>query len=490
METLSQHYDLIVVGSGPAGRRAAIQAAKLKKNVLVVEKGRRVGGVSVHTGTIPSKTLRETVLNLSGWRERGFYGQSYRVKKDISADDLLKRLHITLDHEVEILEHQFNRNMVKTILGTARFLDTHTIEITGDAESKVVATADKFILTVGTKPLRPDNVPFDGKIVLDSDEILDLPSLPRIMAIIGAGVIGVEYATIFSALDVNVTLIEPRSDVLDFVDRELISEFIHDLRDRGIGMRLGSPVASITRQEQSATVKLENGRMVRADMVLFAAGRFGSTGDLNLEACGLEADNRGRLVVDKKTFQTAVPHIYAAGDVIGFPSLASTSMEQGRIAACHAFEAEAHKPPEFFPYGIYSVPEISMVGMTEEEVLERKIPYECGIARFRETARGHIMGISSGFMKMIFSLETRRLLGVHIVGEGATELIHIGQAVLNLKGTLDYFVENIFNYPTLAEAYKIAALDAWNRMPREQPSTTALPDEEEIRAKLQASEAS
>ncbi|MBI1211130.1 MAG: Si-specific NAD(P)(+) transhydrogenase [Alphaproteobacteria bacterium] len=471
------HYDLIVVGSGPAGRRAAIQAAKFKKSVLVVEKGHRVGGVCVHTGTIPSKTLRETVLNLSGWRERGFYGRAYRVKQDISAQDLNRRLSITLDHEVEILEHQLARNKVVKIAGTARFVDTNAITVTGAAGELQTYTADRFILAVGTEPYRPADVPFDGEAILDPDDILNLSRLPRSLCVIGAGVIGIEYATIFSALDVKVTVIEPQTQILPFVDHELIDEFVHDMRDRGMLLRLGCKTKAITRVAQDAVrVDLEDGRQVWAEMVLFAAGRQGATAALNLASVGLSADARGRLKVDKETFQTSAPNIYAVGDIIGFPSLASTSMEQGRIAACHAFGMEPQAPPEFFPYGIYSVPEISTVGMTEEQVRERKIPYECGIARFRETSRGHIMGLSSGFMKMIFALETRRLLGVHIVGEGATELIHIGQAVVNLNGTLDYFVENTFNYPTLAEAYKIAALDAWNRMPREQPSTRAIAD--------------
>ncbi|GLK74061.1 Si-specific NAD(P)(+) transhydrogenase [Ancylobacter dichloromethanicus] len=460
-------FDMIVIGSGPSGRRAAVQSAKIGKSVLVVEKGRRVGGVSVHTGTIPSKTLRETVLNLSGWRERGFYGRSYRVKQDIDAGDLMARLHKTLDHEVDVLEHQFARNGVKTARGEARFLDPHTIEITGEGGEVDTVTGAHMLIAVGTRPFRPDYVPFNGMSVFDSDEIVDLPKLPRSLAVIGAGVIGVEYASIFSALDVAVTLIEPRSTFLDFIDKELIEEFTHELRDRNVGLRLGAAVTSIALDERERPVcKLADGRTVQADMLLFAAGRVGATDRLNLDAAGLKVDHRGRIAVEPKTLQTAVPHIYAAGDVIGFPSLASTSMEQGRVAACHAFGLEPPPPPEFFPYGIYSVPEMSTVGMSEEEVRKREIPYECGIARFRETSRGHIMGLNNGMMKMIFSVKTRRLLGVHIVGEGATELIHIGQAVLNLKGTIDYFIENTFNYPTLAEAYKIAGLDAWNRMTR------------------------
>lgn len=461
-------YDLIVVGSGPAGRRGAIQAAKFGESVLVIERGRRVGGVSVHTGTIPSKTLRETALNLSGWRERGFYGRGYRVKQDLNADDLRSRLDTTLGHEVEVLEHQFARNRVTTLRGEARFTDTHQLEVTGEEGEVFSFTGKRFLLAIGTVPFRPDDIPFDGQTIFDSDEILDLDELPKSLCVIGAGVIGIEYATIFSALDVHVTVVEPRDTMLDFIDRELIDDFTHQLRDRNMVLRFGVKVKKVSKEKGGGClIEMEDGRKIRSETVLYAAGRMGATTTINLPACGLECDHRGRLTVDSKTFQTSQPHIYAAGDVIGFPSLASTSMEQGRIAVCHALGRETFEPPKFFPYGIYSVPEMSTVGMTEEEVRERKIPYECGIARFRETSRGHIMGLSTGMLKMIFSLKTRKLLGCHIVGEGATELIHIGQAVINLQGDLEYFVENTFNYPTLAEAYKIAALDAWNRMPRD-----------------------
>ena len=465
-----QAFDLIVIGSGPAGRRAAVQAAKLKKSVLVVEKGRRVGGVCVHTGTIPSKTLRETVLNLSGWRERGVYGRAHRNKQSITAEDLRRRLAITLDHEVEILEHQFSRNSVQWIRGEASFIDPLHIEVATETGPQRF-TANRFIIAVGTEPFRPRHIPFDGDAILDPDEILELRRLPRSLTVIGGGVIGIEYATIFSALDVKVTVIEPNDQIFPFIDRELVDEFIHEIRDRGMSLRLQSKVKRVSRPAPDAClIELEDSRQVWSEMVLFAAGRKGATDRLELERAGLHADDRGKIAVDPNTFRTRQPHIHAVGDVIGFPSLASTSMEQGRIAACHAFDAPSQAPPEFFPYGIYSVPEMSTIGMTEEQVRQKSIPYECGVARFRETARGQIMGLDAGFMKMIFALETRRLLGAHIVGEGATELIHIGQAVLNLGGTLDYFVENTFNYPTLAEAYKIAALDAWNRMPRRQPS--------------------
>ncbi|MBY5973130.1 Si-specific NAD(P)(+) transhydrogenase [Ferrimonas balearica] len=456
--------DMLVIGSGPAGRRAAVQSAKLGKSVLVVDKGRRLGGVSVHTGTIPSKTLRETVLNLSGWRERGFYGQGYRVKQDIGAIDLMQRLHKTLDHEVEVLQHQFMRNMVRSGFGEVRFLDSNTAEVRTETGECTLVEFDKALVATGTHPYRPSHIPFDRTRVFDSDEILELERIPRTMTVIGGGVIGVEYATIFSALDVPVTLIEARDEILNFVDREIVDDFIHQMRDRGMTIRLGSQVKQVTTGATGVDVELTDGRRIRSETLLFAAGRAGNVERLNLSAVGLEPDSRGRLKVDPLTFQTEAANIYAAGDVIGFPALASTSMEQGRVAACHAFGVSPPPPPETFPYGIYAVPEISTVGQSEEEVKASGEPYECGIARFRETSRGHIMGVHTGFLKLIFSLKTRRLLGAHIVGEGATELIHIGQAVINLQGTVDFFVENTFNYPTLAEAYKVAGLDAWNRM--------------------------
>jgi NAD(P) transhydrogenase len=458
-------YDLIIIGSGPAGRSAAIQAGKLKRKVLVVDRRDQLGGVSVHTGTIPSKTLRETVLNLSGWRERSFYRRSYRVKDDIEAQDLKARLHKTLDYEVDNLEHQFNRNHVETLNGFARFLSPNEIEVATEAGETTRLTADNFLIATGTKTYRPDYVPFNGKTVVDSDDFVELAQIPRSLIVVGAGVIGVEYATMFSALDVRVTLIEPRDTFLDFIDNTIIHEFTHQIRDNGVDLRLGSAIEKVEDAGSHVEVSLANGRHVRAEMLLFAAGRVGATDKLNLKALGLETDHRGRIEVDRKTYQTAVPHIYAAGDVIGHPSLASTSLQQGRVAACHALETPTLPESPWFPYGIYSVPEISTCGMSEEELQERGIPYEVGVARFRETSRGHIMGLEHGMLKMLLSLKTRRVLGVQIVGEGATELIHIAQAVLNLKGTVDYFVQNTFNYPTLAEAYRIAGLDAFNRMP-------------------------
>ncbi|MEL0437909.1 Si-specific NAD(P)(+) transhydrogenase [Phycobacter sp. K97] len=463
---MSQYdYDLVIIGSGPSGRTAAIQAGKLKRRVLVIDRKDRLGGVSVHTGTVPSKTLRETVLNLTGWRERSFYGRAYRVKDQIDAEDLKARLHMTLDHEVDVLEHQFNRNHVEWLAGLARFTGPNEVEVATEAGDTTRVTGEKFLIATGTRTYRPDDVPFNGKTIVDGDEFLEMEEIPRSLIVVGAGVIGVEYATMFSALDVRVTLIEPRDSFLDFIDRTIIQDFTHQIRENGVDLRLGSAIEKIEDEGTHVEVSMANGRHVRGEMLLFAAGRMGNTDSLNLKAVGLETDHRGRISVERKTYQTAVPHVYATGDVIGHPSLASTSLQQGRVAACHALETPTVPESPWFPYGIYSVPEISTCGMSEEELQERGVPYEVGIARFRETSRGHIMGLEHGMLKMLFSLKTRRVLGVQIVGEGATELIHIAQAVLNLKGTVEYFVQNTFNYPTLAEAYKIAGLDAFNRMP-------------------------
>jgi len=462
-----ENYDLLVIGSGPAGQRASIQAAKLGKKAAIVDKSFLIGGVSLHTGTIPSKTLREAVLYLSGWRQRGFYGRSYRTKQYITAEDLTQRLDTTIRGQVETLQHQLFRNRVDVIGGMASFIDPHTVLIeTGEDQQREIK-ADKILVATGTTPDHPDHIPFDDKAVLDSDGILKLTDLPHSMVVVGAGVIGAEYASIFSALDIEVTLLDGRDKMMDFLDDEIVDEFIHNLRDRNMTVRLGETVTSIERDDRGrAKVSLKSGKQVCADMVLFAAGRQGSTGALKLENAGLSADDRGRLSVNEH-YQTEVEHIYAAGDVIGFPSLASTSMEQGRHAACHAFGIDTVSNVEFFPIGIYAVPEMSMVGITEQEAKEKGIQYETGTARFREIARGQILGLREGILKMLFSLEDRKLLGVHIVGEGATELVHIGQAVLALEGTLDYFVTTVFNYPTLAEAYKVAALDAYNRFPKD-----------------------
>jgi NAD(P) transhydrogenase len=458
-------YDYVVIGSGPAGQRAAIQSAKLGHSVLLIERYSRVGGACLHTGTIPSKTLREAVLYLSGWRQRGFYGRSYRVKERISAEDLIQRLDITVRQEVEILQHKMHRNYVATKIGSASFDDPHHIRIERPGDDPEIVEAGTVLIATGSRPARPSNVSFDSPNVVDSDHLLQMETLPRNLVVVGGGVIGMEYASMLNALDIAVTVVDGRTEILSFLDREIVDEFVHHLRDRGVKLRLGETVASVEQLPRNAVVvHLESGKRIKADMVLFAAGRLSNTEDLRLENAGLSPDERGRIAVDEH-YRTEVGHIYAAGDVIGFPGLASTSMEQGRHAACHAFGGTLLNIREdLYPFGIYAVPEMSVVGKTEEELRAADIPYESGTARFRETSRGQILGLREGLVKLLFHLETRELLGVHIVGEGATELVHIGQAVLAHQGKLDYFVNAVFNYPTLAETYKIAALDAFNKM--------------------------
>jgi NAD(P) transhydrogenase len=457
-------YDFLVIGSGPAGQKAAIQAAKFGKRAAVIERQAVIGGVAVHTGTIPSKTLREAVLYLTGWNQRGLYGNGYRLKPKVTLEDLMQRLHITLKHEIEIMQDQMARNGVEVIQGVASFTGEHHMQVKSLAGEIFEVEADKILIATGTEPLRPEGIPFDNTTIIDSDGIVNLKTLPKTMIIVGAGVIGVEYASIFSVLDIELILIDGRDTLLEFLDREIVDEFIHYMRQRGITLRLGENVIGVEKDTDGRVITaLESGKRLRAELVMFTAGRVGTTAELQLNNAGIATDKKQRIPVNEQ-YQTAAPHIYAAGDVIGFPSLASTSMEQGRLAACNAFGQSSSSRPAHFPFGIYSVPEMSMVGVTEQELTAKKNPYETGTAHLWETARGQIMGLEDGMLKMIFSTQDQRLLGVHILGEGATELIHIGQAVLVLGGTLRYFLETVFNYPTLAEAYKIAALDVWNRI--------------------------
>ena len=450
-------YDLVAIGSGPAGQRAAVQAAKLGKRAAVVERARCVGGVCVDTGTIPSKTLREAVVSFSGRPH----------DRRPTAQELLARVGEVVAREVEVVERQLRRNDVEVLHGTARFLDPHTLAIAADADERRV-TADRIVIAVGTAPAPPPGVAADGDTVTTPDELLTMTRVPRLMVVVGGGVVGIEYASMFAALGVEVTLLERRERPLEFLDREIVEELIHQMRNRNVTFRFGEAVHSIevaAGPPRRAVLTLESGKRVVADLALFAAGRVALTGPLGLAAAGLETDERGRLKVDE-TFRTAVPHIFAAGDVIGYPSLAATSSEQGRLAACHAFGVDAGPMAAHFPIGIYAIPEISMVGAPEEVLTAERIPYETGVARYREIARGQILGDDSGFLKMLFHRETRRLLGVHAIGTGATELIHIGQAVLALGAGIDYFLQTVFNYPTLAECYKVAALDAANKLRR------------------------
>lgn len=465
---MAYDYDVVVIGSGPAGQRAAIQSAKLGRRVLLIEKKAVVGGICINTGTIPSKTLREAVLHLSGYRERGIYGSSYAVKQHITMHDLHFRTEHVIRHEIDVTRHQLQRNKIDVMYGNAKFQDEHAICLEDvDGRGSRCFTTDKIIIATGTHATRDKKIPFDGQRIFISDDILTLEKLPRSITVIGAGVIGIEYATMFAALGVRVTLVDKRDQLLPFIDREITDSLAYHMHQNRVTLRLGEEVSSIEPiaddKGERVKVVLASGKQIITEKALYSIGRTGATESLNLPGAGIATDDRGRLKVNQN-HQTEKPHIYAVGDVIGFPSLASTSMEQGRLAACHAFGAACESVPALFPYGIYTIPEISTVGRTEEELTQEGVPYEIGKANYREIARGQIIGDNTGLLKLIFNLETRELLGVHIIGEGASELIHIGQAVLAHKGTIDYFVNTVFNYPTLAECYKTAAFDGINRL--------------------------
>ena len=456
-------YDLIVIGCGPAGQRAAIQAAKIRKRVAIIDRREVVGGVCVNAGTIPSKSFKEAVLFLSGYRQRNIYGMGYRVKTDIKMSDLTFRCNRIMQIEIDIIKNQLSRNHVDMYSGHAQFTDQHTVEITSQSGS-IRKTAEKFVIAVGARPFRPSNVQFNGRSVFDSDDVLGMQEIPREMTIVGGGVIGTEYGSMFAALGVHVTIVDQRKRLLGFVDEEIIECFHYQMRSMGVRLRLGEEVESCTtREDKQVVTVLKSGKVIVSDCVLYSAGRVSATDDLGLENVGLTADDRGKLTVNPN-YQSSVDHVYAAGDVIGFPALASTSAAQGRLATCHAFGIEDNVMEVPLPYGIYAIPEISFVGMNEEEATQQGIPYETGIARYREIARGQMLGDENGMLKVLFHRETSQVLGVHIIGEYATELVHIGQAVMSLKGGLAYLRDAVFNYPTLAECYKVAALDGYNKL--------------------------
>jgi NAD(P) transhydrogenase len=461
-------YDLIVIGSGPSGQRAAVAASKMNKRVAVVEARSVVGGVCVNTGTIPSKTMREAVLHLSGYNYRSVYGVSYRVKEKVTMADLAFRVQAVIRNEVDVTEAQLARNGIDVVHGIARFVDPHRIHVEGP-QAETTLEADRIIIGVGTRPAASPKVPINGRTIVNSDQILDMDPLPRSLIVVGGGVVGVEYTCMFAVLGVRVTLIEKRDRLLEFADREIIEALSYHLRDSRVTLRLGEEVESVEELPTGTVVaNLASKKRVSGDALLYAVGRQGNIDGLNLAAAGIEADNRGRIPVDEH-FQTRVEHIYAAGDVIGFPSLASVSMEQGRIAAARAFnDHDTTSNPSFYPYGIYTIPEISFIGKTEEQLTDEDVPYEVGMAFYRETARGQIRGDTTGRLKLIFHRDTHKVLGVHIIGEDASELVHIGQAVMTLGGTVDYFIDTVFNYPTLAECYKVAAFNGLGRLHRYQ----------------------
>jgi NAD(P) transhydrogenase len=465
-------YDLVCIGSGPAGQRAAVQAAKLGKRVAVLERQRVVGGVCIETGTIPSKTFREAVRSFR--HGGGVPGADAAAVIRPTMAQLLARVAQVVQREGDVVRDQLGRNGVDLVRGHARFVGPHALSVESEAGRRTI-TAAHILVAVGTRPAAPPGIEPDGQTVVLADSVLGLGRLPRTMAVVGGGVIGIEYASMFAALGVQVTVIDKRPRPLEFIDREIMDELIHQMRKSDVTFRCGEAVEAIAISEgppRRGAIRLESGKQLVADLVLFSVGRIGATDALDLAAAGLEADERGRLAVDQR-FCTRVPHISAAGDVIGYPALAATSSEQGRIAACHMFGLIAEPMEPHFPIGVYAIPEISMVGATEEELTRDKVPYETGVARFREIARGQILGDDSGLFKMIFHREDRRLLGVHCIGTQATELIHIGQAVLGLGGGLDYFLRTVFNYPTLAECYKVAAINAANKLEDARAATLA-----------------
>jgi NAD(P) transhydrogenase len=458
-----QQYDLVVIGSGPGGLRASIQAAKSGKRVALVEKHAMVGGVCINTGTIPSKTMREAVLHLSGFYYQSIYGVNYRVKEQITMADLSFRAQHVIKTEIDVTRAQLSRNGIEVLNGVASFTGPNSIRVCS-VRGQADFEAEKIIIASGTKPASSPLVPFNNRNIINSDQILQMPEIPKTMIVVGGGVIGVEYTCMFATLGVRVTLIEKRPRLLEFADSEMVEALCYHLRDRRVTLRLNEEVESVEETPDNGVVaNLKSKKKVAGEGLLYAVGRQGNVDELNLSAAVLDADSRGRIPVDAD-YRTKQPHIYAVGDVIGFPSLGSVSMEQGRIAAANAFGVPIHSDPAHYPYGIYTIPEISFIGKTEEQLTDAGIAYEVGIAYFREIARGQIRGDTTGRLKLIFQPETKEILGVHIIGEGASELLHIGQAVFALKGTVQYFVDTVFNYPTLAECYKTAAFNGLNKL--------------------------
>lgn len=461
-----RRYDILVIGSGPGGQKAAIQAAKLGKKVAIIERQPYIGGAGLHTGTLPSKTLRESAVFLSGLKQRAVLGFQVTVNREASLSELMYRKTEVIRKQMETIIAQFNRNNVEIIYGEASFIDTGTLLVKGPGQTSEEITADIIVIATGSRPSRPPDIPFDAEHIHDSDTILSLDKIPGALTVIGGGVIGCEYACIFAALGVKITLVERKPRILQFVDEEIVTNLMYWMRHAGITLRLSEEVVNIVVEKKGRVVThLKSGKIIVSEKLLYTMGRVGNTGGLNLDAVGITLDSKGHIPVNE-SFQTRVDNIYAIGDCIGFPSLSSTSMEQGRRAVCHAFQKEG-LTCEFagaLPFGIYTIPEVSMVGETEERLTARGVPYEVGCAFFQEVARGQIIGDVHGMLKLLFNRDTRHLLGVHIVGEKASELIHIGQAVLNFGGTIDYFKDVVFNYPTLSDAYKEAAFNGLNKL--------------------------
>src|SRR5882724_4334528 len=451
-------FDLVVLGCGPAGEKAGAQAAYFGKRVAVVERAPVVGGSCINTGTVPSKTLRESALYFSGLKQRGLYGIDYSLKENLTVQDFMH-------HEREVVEMERSRilknlelHKIELVRGQAAFEDQHTVAVTGAGGTRRLR-GEVILISSGSEPNRPKEIAFDDLHTFDSDTFLQMDRIPKSLAVIGAGVIGCEYASIFMALGVDVTLVDGRNQLLPFLDVEISDR----LRDRfaALGMHLwfNERPVRVKNSLTGALLTMNSGKTLETEAALFAAGRRAAVDGLALEKAGLGINDRGYISVDEN-YRTAVPHIYAAGDVIGFPALASTSMEQGRVAVCHAFHLKyKERVASLLPMGIYTIPEISAAGETEESCKEKKLDYVVGRALYENNARGHITGDTAGMLKLIFSRADRKLLGVSIIGENATELIHIGMMVLDNGLTIDEFIEQVFNYPTLSETYKYAAYD-------------------------------
>ncbi len=459
----SNHYDLIVIGSGPAGEKGAAQAAYFGKRVALIERESVPGGAAANTGTLPSKTLRETALYLSGFRQRGLYGVTMTFKDQVTARDFLFR-----ERQVQQVEHRriranLARHRVAFFNGHASFVGAHTVRVDRTGETPTDLTADVILIGTGSRPFRPAVFPFDDPRVYDSDTILNLHDIPKEILIVGGGVIGCEYACMFAALGIRVTLLEGRDHLLAFLDREVSNLLTHCMVGMGVDVRFGETVAGVEVTPSHLGATLASGATVHTGTILVTAGRSGNTGTLNLSAAGLAANKRGLIEVNGQ-YQTAVPHIYAAGDVIGFPALAATSMEQARVAMVHAFDLKYKtKVAPILPYGIYTIPECSMAGETEESLAAKCVAYIPGVARYDANARGQIIGVRDGFLKLLFDADTMTLLGVHAIGEQATELVHVGLVALHAGAGADLFIETCFNYPTLGELYKYATYDALGR---------------------------
>ena len=458
MNMPNDHYDLIVIGSGPAGEQGAAHAAQAGKRVAMIERSANVGGAGIN-GTVPSKTLREAALYFSGLRQRGLFGIDYALKENLSVKDFMQRQHFAVENEQKSIEGNLQRHNITLIHGEASFKDAHTMQVTSPDGGETQISGDMILIATGSVPYNPPELSVDGKLVYDSDSILQMTHIPKTMAIVGAGVIGTEYASLFSALGVQVMLIEPRERVLPFVDTEMIHRLRDQLTLMGVKFALGSKVTAVELKDDHVQLTIDREKVMTFDVVLSATGRQGNVKALRLDQVGIEADERGIITVNER-FQTSVPNIYAAGDVIGFPALASASMEQGRVAMVNAFDPNSkHYMTEILPLSIYAIPEISMVGVTEDECMAKQTPYVIGRGYFKNNPRGQIIGDMSGMVKLIFSPHNKMLLGVHIIGEQASELIHIGAHVMMAGGTINSFIQAIYNYPTLASLYKNAAID-------------------------------